>query len=87
MIKDDDAPKVQSIVEWARAEGREISPEALDIARSGQLSDADIEKKIGEMNAARTARNFAASDALRAELVAAGVLVENTKEGVRWRRK
>jgi cysteinyl-tRNA synthetase len=87
VIKDDDAAKVQSIVEWARAEGREISPEALDIARSGQLSDADIEKKIGEMNAARTARNFAASDALRAELVAAGVLVENTKEGVRWRRK
>jgi cysteinyl-tRNA synthetase len=87
VIQDDDAAKMRTIVEWARADGREISPEAMDIVGSGQLSDADIEKKIGEMNAARTARNFAASDALRAELVAAGVLVENTKDGVRWRRK
>jgi cysteinyl-tRNA synthetase len=87
VIQDDDAAKMQTIVEWARAEGREISPEAMNIVGSGHLSDADIEKKIGEMNAARTARNFAASDGLRAELVAAGVLVENTKDGVRWRRK
>ena len=53
----------------------------------GRLSDADIEKKIAEMEAARKARNFKVSDALRAELVAAGILIENTKEGVRWRRK
>jgi cysteinyl-tRNA synthetase len=39
------------------------------------------------MQAARGARDFKRSDALRANLVAAGVLVENTKDGVRWRRK
>ena len=89
VLKDDDAPKVKNIVEWAKVEGREkdITPEALEVAGSGQLSDAEIKKKIEEMNAARKARNFAASDAVRAELVAAGILVENTKEGVRWRRK
>ena len=43
--------------------------------------------RLSEMEAARKARNFKASDALRAELTAAGILVENTKEGVRWRRK
>jgi cysteinyl-tRNA synthetase len=59
----------------------------LELVGSGELSDADIEKKIAEMNAARAARNFAASDAVRAELAAAGILVEITKEGVRWRRK
>jgi cysteinyl-tRNA synthetase len=57
------------------------------LLQSGQLSDADIAKKISEMEAARKARNFKASDALRAELTSAGILIENTKDGVRWRRK
>jgi cysteinyl-tRNA synthetase len=39
------------------------------------------------MNQARTARKFDVSDKLRAELTAAGIIVENTKDGVRWRRK
>jgi cysteinyl-tRNA synthetase len=89
VLADDDAPKIQAILEWARSEGREkdITPEALALAGSGQLSDADIEKKIAEMEAARKVRNFKVSDALRAELIAAGILVENTKDGIRWRRK
>ena len=89
VLKDDDATKMQAIMQWAKEVGREkeTSPELLEIVGAGQLSDADIERKIAEMEAARKARNFAASDALRAELIAAGILVENTKEGVRWRRK
>jgi cysteinyl-tRNA synthetase len=39
------------------------------------------------MKAARDARDFARSDLIRAELTAAGILVEQTKDGVRWRRK
>jgi cysteinyl-tRNA synthetase len=39
------------------------------------------------MKAARAARDFKASDALRAELAEAGILVEITKDGIRWRRK
>ena len=39
------------------------------------------------MKAARTARDFKASDALRAELADKGILVEITKDGIRWRRK
>ncbi|PYX42211.1 MAG: cysteine--tRNA ligase, partial [Acidobacteria bacterium] len=79
---------VKSILEWARREGRDkdISPEALALASSGQLSDADINQKIAQMNAFRKERKFKESDALRAELTAAGILVENTKDGVRWRR-
>jgi cysteinyl-tRNA synthetase len=89
VLADDDAPKVKAIVAWAQAEGREkdISKEALALAGSSQFSDADIEKKIAEMEGARKARNFKVSDALRGELVAAGILVENTKDGIRWRRK
>jgi cysteinyl-tRNA synthetase len=39
------------------------------------------------MKAARSARNFKQSDAIRAELTEAGILVEITKDGIRWRRK
>lgn len=89
VLDDDDTPKVQAILDWARAEGREkeITPEALAIAGSGGLSDAVIEAKIAEITAARAARDFKRSDALRAELTEAGILVEITKDGIRWRRK
>jgi cysteinyl-tRNA synthetase len=89
VLKDDDAVKMKHIVEWARTHGREndISPEALEIARSAELSDEVVEQKVNEMQAARRARDFKTSDSLRAELIAAGILVENTKDGARWRRK
>jgi len=89
VLKDDDAPKIQRIVEWAKAEGREneISKELLDAVGVQQLSDAEIEKKIADMEAARRSRNFKLSDAFRAELGALGVIVEITKDGARWKRK
>ena len=89
VLKDDDQLKMKAILDWARAEGREkeISPELQEIAGSAQLADEQVNQKLAEMEAARKARNFKASDALRAELTAAGITVENTKDGVRWRRK
>jgi cysteinyl-tRNA synthetase len=89
ILKDDDQPKMKATLDWARAEGREkeISAELLEIAGSSQLADEQVNRKIAEMEAARKSRNFKASDALRAELTVAGIIVENTKEGVRWRRK
>jgi cysteinyl-tRNA synthetase len=89
VLKDDDQPKMKAILDWARAEGREkeITPELQEIADSAQLEDEQVNQKLAEMEAARKARNFKASDALRAELTAEGIIVENTKDGVRWRRK
>jgi len=89
VLKDDDQPKMKAVLDWARSVGREneASPELLEFAGSSQLSDEQVNQKIAEMEGARKARNFKASDALRAELVAAGIVVENTKDGVRWRRK
>ncbi len=88
-VLNDDGSKMKQVCDWARAEGRdnEISQELLNTVASCQLSDADIEKKIAEMGTARAARNFKLSDALRAELTGAGIVIENTKDGVRWRRK
>jgi cysteinyl-tRNA synthetase len=89
VLKDDDQPKMKAVLDWARAEGREkeISSALLEVAGSAQLSDEQVNQKLAEMEAARKARNFKTSDALRAELTAEGIIVENTKDGVRWRRK
>jgi cysteinyl-tRNA synthetase len=89
VLDDDDAPKMKRVFDWALTEGREpdISNDLRDAVQSGQLSDADIEAKIAAMKSARAARDFKASDAIRAQLADLGVLVEVTKDGVRWRRK
>ena len=89
VLQDDDVPKMKQVLQWAQAEGREkdISQELRDAVQSAQRSDADIEAKIAEMKSARTSRDFKKSDAIRAELAEAGILVEITKDGIRWRRK
>jgi cysteinyl-tRNA synthetase len=89
VLRDDDPPKMKAILEWAKTEGREndVSRELLDAVGTQSLSDAEIEVKIAKMEAARRSRNFLASDAIRAELTTAGLLVEITKDGVRWRKK
>jgi cysteinyl-tRNA synthetase len=89
VLKDDDAAKMKQVFEWAPSEGRDkdISAELRDAVQSAQLSDSDIESKIAAMEAARRSRNFKLSDALRTELTTAGIIIENTKDGVRWRRK
>ena len=48
--------------------------------------DALVESLVARRNAAREARDFALSDALRAELTAKGVLLEDSPEGSTWRR-
>jgi len=89
VLDDDDLPKMKRVYDWAIAEGREkdITEELRAMFQSGQLADADIDIKIEAMKAARAARDFKASDELRAELTEAGVIVEIAKDGVRWRRK
>ncbi len=50
------------------------------------LSDAEVEKLVRARSEARAARDFAAADQLRDELAAAGVVVEDTPDGSRWKR-
>ena len=89
VLDDDDGPKMKRVFDWASTEGRgtDISAGLREAAESEQLSDADIEPKITKMKAARAARDFKASDAVRTELADVGVVVEITKDGIRWRRK
>ena len=50
-------------------------------------SDAEIESLIAKRNEARKNRDFASSDRIRDELLDRGVVIEDTREGTRWRRK
>ncbi|MEE1243920.1 cysteine--tRNA ligase [Frisingicoccus sp.] len=51
-----------------------------------ELLDADIEKLIEERHAARKAKNFARADEIRDLLAAQGILLKDTREGVKWSR-
>jgi cysteinyl-tRNA synthetase len=53
----------------------------------GAIPDAAIQSLVDERNAARKARNFARADEIRKELLDKGVILEDTKDGVRWKRK
>jgi cysteinyl-tRNA synthetase len=89
VLNDDDAAKVRATVEWATAEGMadKISPAAAEIAKAASLSDAEVEKLVTEHSHARQSRNFARSDAIRKQLAENGIVLENTKDGVRWKRR
>jgi len=51
------------------------------------LSDAEIDSLIAERNRARKTKDFARADSIRKELLEKGVGLEDTKDGVRWKRK
>ncbi|HYI93092.1 MAG TPA: cysteine--tRNA ligase [Bryobacteraceae bacterium] len=55
--------------------------------KEGGITEAEIDALIAERNHARKAKNFKRSDEIRNELLDRGVVIEDTKEGVRWKRK
>jgi len=55
-------------------------------AAAGGIADAEVDALIAERNAARKARNFARADEIRRRLADAGVILEDTKDGTRWKR-
>ena len=56
-------------------------------AQDGQLSDAAVDALIEERAAAKKAKNFARADQIRQQLLDQGIILEDTKSGVRWKRK
>ena len=50
------------------------------------IVDEDIEKLIAERQAARKAKDFAKADQIRAQLLDMGIILEDTREGVKWKK-
>ena len=56
------------------------------IERKEEILDADIEALIEQRQAARKAKDFATADRIRDELLEKGIILEDTREGVKWKR-
>ncbi|MGA8043093.1 MAG: DALR domain-containing protein, partial [Terracidiphilus sp.] len=86
VIEDNDAEPTRRAIAWAQQAGRtaDIAPELL--ARQS-LTDEAVEKLVAERTLAKKQRNFARADQIRNELAEKGVLLEDSKDGVRWKRK
>jgi cysteinyl-tRNA synthetase len=57
------------------------------VVLEGDLSDSDIEALIGARAQAKKSKDFKRADAIRNELLEKGVILEDTKDGARWKRK
>ena len=58
----------------------------IETAKEEELLDEEIEKLIEERQAARKAKNFQRADEVRNLLLEKGIILEDTREGVRWKR-
>ena len=86
VIEDRDAEPTRRAIEWAEKAGR-MSDVAPELLAAQSLTDEAIEALVAERTAAKKARNFARADQIRNELAEKGVVLEDSKDGVRWKRK
>ena len=56
------------------------------LAKEEEILDEEIEKLIEERQAARKEKNFARADEIREILSEKGIILEDTREGVKWKR-
>jgi cysteinyl-tRNA synthetase len=86
VIEDRDAEPTRRALEWAAQAGRadEVAPELM--ARQS-LTDGAIDALVAERTLAKRQRNFARADQIRNDLAEKGVVIEDSKDGVRWKRK
>jgi cysteinyl-tRNA synthetase len=86
VIKDNDAEPTRRALQWAAEAGRmaDVAPELL---ASQSLTDAAIDDLVAERTLAKKQRNFARADQIRNDLAEKGILIEDSKDGVRWKRK
>ncbi|MDE7258940.1 MAG: cysteine--tRNA ligase, partial [Lachnospiraceae bacterium] len=58
----------------------------LVVEKKAEILDTQIEALIQERQEARKAKNFARADEIRDTLAAQGIILEDTREGVKWKR-
>lgn len=88
VLEDRDAELTRAALAWAEAEGElaQVDPEVIARFASTGPKDAEIEALVVERTESKRRRNFTRADAIRGELTAKGVVLEDSKDGVRWRR-
>ena len=86
VLEDHDAEWTRFALDWAEREGR-LSEASAEVLAQRDLGDEQIQKLVDERTQAKKTRNFARADAIRKELADKGVIIEDSKDGVRWKRK
>jgi cysteinyl-tRNA synthetase len=86
VLEDNDVEIQRAALAWAEREGR-IDEADPSLVQTLSLTDADIDALVAERTQAKKTRNFARADAIRNDLLAKGILIEDSKDGVRWKRK
>jgi cysteinyl-tRNA synthetase len=61
--------------------------QVLEPAATEGLPDSEVEALVAERTAAKKGKNFARADQIREQLLAQGIILEDTKTGIRWKRK
>ncbi|MGB7548366.1 MAG: cysteine--tRNA ligase [Terracidiphilus sp.] len=86
VIEDRDTEPTRRALAWAEEAGRlaDVAPELL--ARQS-LSDEAVDALVAARTLAKKQRNFARADQIRNELAEKGIVLEDAKDGVRWKRK
>jgi cysteinyl-tRNA synthetase len=86
VLDDHDAEWTRFTLDWAEREGKldQATPEVL--ATRG-VTDTQIQALVDERDQAKRRRDFKRADALRNQLAGMGILLEDSKEGTRWKRK
>ena len=86
VLEDRDAEITRAAIAWAEREDR-MDEVASELVEKLSFSDAEIDALVAERTQAKKTRNFARADAIRNDLLAKGILLEDSKDGVRWKRK
>lgn len=86
VLEDHDAGITREALAWAEREGR-LDQAAPEVLAQLSLSDEQIQALVDERTQAKRTRNFARADQIRNELAEKGILIEDSKDGVRWKRK
>ncbi len=86
VLQDNDATITRAAIAWAEREDR-MDEVSANLVATLSFSDADIDALVAERTMAKKQRNFARADAIRNDLLAKGILLEDGKDGVRWKRK
>ena len=86
VLEDRDAEITRAALDWAEKAGR-MGEASAELVATLSLTDAAIDALVAERTHAKKTRNFGRADAIRNELLEKGILMEDSKDGVRWKRK
>jgi cysteinyl-tRNA synthetase len=86
VIEDNDTEPIRRTLVWAAQSGRmaDVAPELL---AHQSLTDEAVDALVAERTLAKKQRNFVRADQIRNELAEKGIVIEDSKDGVRWKRK